>query len=120
MNTESLRNTTIVLLVSLFTAAQALGAETASAEKKTNPHTRPAAGGVTSLDVYADRAGCIHLLTADDTPGGPVRLRYARSDGATDTWSAGVNVGENQAPPSPVHRGQDAQVAASGKHVVAV
>jgi hypothetical protein len=79
--------------------------------KKTDP-------GVASLDVYASGPR-LHLLTAHRDPGQPAQLRFQRSDDAGQTWSSAVLVAPAQPPPSPVTRGQDAQIAAAGDIVVA-
>src|SRR5687768_7892324 len=77
--------------------------------KKTDP-------GVASLDVYASGPR-LHLLTAHRDPGQPAQLRFQRSDDAGQTWSSAVLVAPTQPPPSPVTRGQDAQIAAAGDRV---
>jgi hypothetical protein len=79
--------------------------------KKTDP-------GVVSLDVYAS-GGRLNLLTAHRDPGQPAKLLYQRSGDAGQTWSPAVSVAPTQPPPSPVTRGQDAQIAAAGNMLVA-
>jgi hypothetical protein len=101
-------------------ALVALASASLGAEQKGHSHTRPAGGGVTSLDVYADVRARLHLLIAEDVPGGAVALKYARSEDAGQTWLPAIAVGVGQPPPDPVHRGMDAQIAAAGDHVVAV
>jgi photosystem II stability/assembly factor-like uncharacterized protein len=106
----------IAILLSLCCSA------TFAAEHDHHDHastTAPASAGVVSLDIYPTTGGPqLHLLTAT---GSPAHLIYQRSDDAGQTWSAPVPVGENQPPPSPIHRGMDAQLAASpdGTHLLA-
>jgi photosystem II stability/assembly factor-like uncharacterized protein len=76
--------------------------------------------GVASLDIYASPDNTLHLLLARrPAPEAAATLEYLRSTDAGQTWSTPVPVGTNQPAPSPIHRGQDAQVAASGHNLVA-
>jgi Neuraminidase (sialidase) len=77
--------------------------------------------GVISLDVYAETASRLHLLTAERFAAGEKpSLRYARSDDGGETWSAPVPLGEGQPAPEPVKRGNDAQIVAAGDRLLAV
>lgn len=76
--------------------------------------------GVASLDVYASPDNTLHLLLAHrPAPDQPAILQYLRSTDSGQTWSTPVPVGQNQPAPSPIHRGQDAQIAAAGNHLIA-
>lgn len=76
--------------------------------------------GVVSLDVFAEGA-TLHLLIADRTAAGrSPAMRYQRSDDGGATWGEPVPVGVGQPGPDPAHRGLDAQIAASGKKLVAM
>jgi hypothetical protein len=76
--------------------------------------------GVVSLDVYAEGAK-LHLLTAERVASGrsPV-MHYQHSEDGGATWSTPVSVGVGQPGPEPAHRTLDAQIAASGKHLLAI
>ena len=77
------------------------------------------APGVASLDVYATGDTVLHLLIARrPAPAVPATLEYLRSTDAGQTWSTPTPVVTNQ-PPSPIHRGQDAQIAAAGNNLIA-
>jgi hypothetical protein len=74
--------------------------------------------GVTSLDVYTDgHSICVlsGLRLADGSDG----LQYVGSNDAGEHWSAPVRVDQHM--PTPYNRlGMDPQIAASGKHLIAV
>lgn len=76
--------------------------------------------GVESLDVVVS-GGALHLLLGnyDSTTQRPA-LQHLRSTDAGMTWSVPVRVDAGAAPPHQPHRGQDAQLAASGDRLVAV
>jgi hypothetical protein len=103
----------LLALLSLPTLAQHADHSAHGAKQdKTSP-------GVASLDVYVAN-NTLHLLLARRTaPTQPATLEYLRSVDAGQTWSTPVRVGQDQPAPSPIHRGQDAQIAASGNNVVA-
>lgn len=74
---------------------------------------------VESLDVYG-LGRTIHLLLAGaEAEGGKQWLRYLRSDNAGRTWSQPVRINAAGAGPYGLHRGNDAQIAASGDRLVA-
>jgi hypothetical protein len=88
---------------------------------RTQSKGKPGTAGlekVTSLDVYKD-GSTVNLLL-----GGPVgkqiALRYLRSTDGGATWSAPVAVDTGSSPPYDVHRGDDAQIAAHSKHLLAI
>lgn len=79
-----------------------------------------ATADVKSLDVYTDGA-VIHLLTGEaDVESDGVRLFYRRSSDGGASWTKSVRVDEGSTPPHKPRRGADAQLAASGNHLVAV
>ena len=80
--------------------------------------TRPA--GVVSLDVCAS-AGRLHLLVGmQDPKDAAARLEHLWSTDGGITWSKAVRVDADNQPAAGLHRGMDAQIAASGDHLVAV
>jgi Neuraminidase (sialidase) len=102
----------LLLVLSLPTTAQHAD-HSPHKQDKTSP-------GVASLDVYASPDNTLHLLLARrSAPSAPATLEYLRSTDSGQTWSPPTPVGLNQPAPSPIHRGQDAQVAASGNNLVA-
>ncbi len=111
MNTRTFN--ALMLCLILLACATAHGAD----DKPKHDHR--AGSGVVSLDVYADR-NRIHLLVATREAEKPPELQYQRSDDGGETWSAPMTIGVGQPPPEPAHRGMDAQIAASGEHIVAV
>lgn len=81
--------------------------------------TKPKDPGVVSLDVCVDR-NRIFLLTATRTNDRPAVMVLQRSDDGGATWTMPVPIGADQPAPEPIHRGMDAQIAASGDHVIAI
>lgn len=79
---------------------------------------RTANSGVVSLDAYADR-GAVHLLIGTER-NGSVRLDYRRSDDEGRSWSDPVRVDERGPSPHGPVRGNDAQIAAFGKNLLAI
>ncbi len=73
---------------------------------------------VRSLDVYVD-GSTIDLLLAGPI-GKHMAVRYLESSDGGKHWSRPVSVPTDNEPPGSIHRGNDAQIAASGKHLVAV
>ncbi|MDN5864236.1 MAG: exo-alpha-sialidase [Gammaproteobacteria bacterium] len=73
---------------------------------------------VKSLDVYVD-GSTIHLLLAGPV-GEKMAVRYLESTDGGKTWSERVAVPTYGKPPYGIYRGADAQIAASGKHLIAV
>jgi Neuraminidase (sialidase) len=108
------RTAHLLLSVLMLVCLDAVAADTDKPK-----HDHRAASGVTSLDVYAD-GDRLHLLIATREVERPPELAYQRSDDGGETWSQPVRVGVGQEAPEPAHRGMDAQIAASGEHVVAV
>lgn len=91
-----------------------------SAHQVGQHHERPPLRGVHSLDVYADGA-VLHLLAGEyPSPAKAPQLRYRRSTDGGETWSAPFRVDSGIKPYQLIHRGNDAQIAARGKQVVAV
>jgi hypothetical protein len=81
-------------------------------------HSSP---GVVACDV-ADSGGGVHLLLgqssgADDRH---FTLAYTRSDDGGATWTPPVSVPTDHAAPARMHRGDDPQLAANGRHVMAM
>jgi len=76
--------------------------------------------GIESLDVAAE-GGTVHLLLGDYAPNtkSPALL-HLRSTDAGATWSKPVRVDAGAAVPHQPHRGQDAQIAASGTKLAAI
>jgi hypothetical protein len=107
-----------VLTVSAF-ILKAAAQESSGAH---HPHVSPAVGtnDVRSLDVYAD-GGTIHLLLGVYASESPMpRFQYLRSTDGGSHWTAPAPVYGGTATPYAVHRGMDAQIAASGDNIVAV
>lgn len=76
--------------------------------------------GVESLDVVVD-GSAIHLLLGNyDANSQSPALLHLRSADAGATWGAPVRVDAGAAVPHQPHRGQDAQLAASGARLVSV
>ncbi|KAF0181438.1 MAG: BNR repeat-containing protein [Limisphaerales bacterium] len=76
--------------------------------------------GVESLDVAVD-GGTVHLLLGNyDTNSKSPALLHLRSADAGATWSRPVRVDAGAAAPHQPHRGQDAQIAASGTKLAAI
>jgi len=75
---------------------------------------------VASFDLYRDGAR-IHLLAAGTSRDGETpELRYIRSDDGGESWSEPTRPGLGQPAPTKSHRGNDVQVAAHGRQVVAL
>lgn len=82
-------------------------------------HARHASpGGVTSLDVYA-RGEVIDLLTAESAGSQPAALWHRRSTDAGKSWSTPQRVDAGLPAPRRPHRGDDAQIAFDGRHIIA-
>ncbi len=78
------------------------------------------ATGVVSLDV-SESAGVLHLLLGvQDEAGARPRLEHLRSANAGAAWSAPTRVDAGNAAAVGLHRGMDAQIAASGDRLIAV
>ena len=76
--------------------------------------------GVESLDVVVD-GNTIHLLLGDyDTNSKSPVLLHLRSADAGANWSQAVRVDAGATPALAPHRGMDAQLAASGRKLVAI
>lgn len=76
--------------------------------------------GIESLDVVAE-GKTVHLLLGDYAPNSKSPgLVHLRSADAGVTWSTPVRVDAGAAVPHQPHRGQDAQLAASGAKLVAI
>lgn len=76
--------------------------------------------GVESLDVVVE-GGTVHLLLGNyDSNSKSPALLHLRSADAGATWSKPVRVDAGAAPPHQPHRGQDAQIAASGTKLAAI
>lgn len=77
---------------------------------------------IRSFDVYADQ-GSLHVLlagTVGEQQAMPV-LRYLRSGDGGHTWSAPAAISTGKAPLNQsIHRGNDVQIAAAGKRLMAV
>ncbi len=76
------------------------------------------AAGVTSLDVHA-RGEVIDLLTAEGVGSQPATLWHRRSTDAGKSWSAAHRVDAGLPSPRRPHRGDDAQIAFDGRHLIA-
>ena len=76
------------------------------------------AGGVTSLDIYA-RGEVIDVLTAESSGSQPATLWHRRSSDGGKSWSGPHRVDAGLPPPRRPHRGDDAQVAFDGRHIIA-
>lgn len=76
--------------------------------------------GIESLDVTVE-GGALHLLLGryDSNAKTPVLLHLRSADAGT-TWTTPVRVDSGTAAPHQPHRGQDAQLAASGTRLVSV
>jgi len=76
--------------------------------------------GVQSLDVTSD-GSCLHLLLGSATSKSPSSLleHLVSNDGGA-TWSSPVIIDTTKTPPAGMRRGMDAQIAASGSHVIVV
>lgn len=76
--------------------------------------------GVQSLDIC--RSGQrLHLLLGEiAAKEGPAVISHRWSDDGGATWSDAVRVDADNQPAAGLHRGMDAQIAASGDHLVAV
>jgi hypothetical protein len=80
----------------------------------------PSLDGIQSLDVSSDGSR-LHLLLGEATSTAPVPvLRHLVSTDGGTTWSEPVLIDTRMTPPSGMRRGMDAQIAASGAHVVIV
>jgi len=111
----SLARRNIGALLWLLAAASSAGAHPAGQQ-----HERPPLRGTHSLDVYAD-GDVLHLLVGEyPSPAKAPQLRYRRSTDGGETWSAPFRVDSGIRPYQLIHRGNDAQIAARGKQVVAV
>jgi hypothetical protein len=116
MNLPILLTVALIAAASLPTRAQAPShAHSPTSMPSSHNHEDP---GVASLDVCA-QGDRVHLLLANRAPGRPAVLEDLGSEDGGRTWAAPVRVGAGQPAPSPVHRGQDAQIAAAGDHLVA-
>ncbi|MGH8580420.1 MAG: exo-alpha-sialidase [Gammaproteobacteria bacterium] len=76
---------------------------------------------ISSLDVYPDQ-GSLHVLLAGSAGGKATSvLRYLCSDDGGHTWSEPAAIYTGKAPLNQsIHRGNDVQIAAAGKRLVAV
>src|SRR4051794_15275896 len=100
----------LLLALTTLTARAQHADHSAHKQDKSSP-------GVASLDIYASPDNTLHLLLPQrPPPTAPATLQYLRSVDAGQTWSTPTPVGTNQPAPSPIHRGQDAQIAAAGNH----
>jgi hypothetical protein len=111
------RSRRIPRLAALLIALCGATAPAADHEHHHTPTPVTTTPGTLSLDIFSTGPR-LHLLTAS---GHPAVLHYQYSDDAGRTWSPPTPVGADQPAPSPVHRGMDAQIAASpdGKHLLA-
>lgn len=75
---------------------------------------------VHTLDVYADNNVIHTLLSGIDSNSQQLAVRYMNSSDAGETWSTPVTVNEHISGVKKSKRGNDFQVAASGKTVMAV
>jgi BNR/Asp-box repeat protein len=89
----------------------------AEAPKHEHAHKHGGSGAV-SLDVWGEGKR-IHVLSVVLEEGKAAVLQYQRSEDG-GTLSAPVAVGKDQAPPEPIRRGMDAQIAGHGDKLVAV
>jgi hypothetical protein len=115
--------TNLFYRVALFLVPLALtGAAGAAHEMKHAPaghHVQPKQHGVVSLDIYRDGA-LLHLLTVEADAKADVRqLLYRQSGDDGKMWSKPVRVHHDSASIYAMTRGNDAQIAASGKRVLA-
>ncbi len=75
---------------------------------------------VASFDLYRD-GDSIHLLAAGASARGETpELRYIRSDDGGESWSEPTRPGLGQPAPTKSHRGNDVQIAAHGRQVIAL
>ncbi|MHA3771529.1 sialidase family protein [Verrucomicrobiota bacterium sgz303538] len=83
-------------------------------------HEHTAKTGVQSLDVYAE-GGHLHLLLGEyrHETGETPCLYHRHSEDGGITWSEPVRVDTGLSPAQSPHRGMDAQIAASGDHILA-
>lgn len=73
--------------------------------------------GVLSLDVYRD-GGLLHVLTLEIDAGHTRRLLYRQSSDDGRTWTNAVHIDHASASIYDLTRGNDAQIAASGRRIV--
>ncbi len=106
-------------LVPFALPAQPAAAPAASPPQRTPP---PPAGltEISGFDVFAD-GDTVHLLVGQgDKRGGPVKLVYRQSQDGGQQWSEPVQVNSNDQTLMAPHPGENAQIAAHGKLVMAV
>ncbi|MDB5904129.1 MAG: repeat domain protein [Betaproteobacteria bacterium] len=94
----------------------AFGAAAADSAHRHSPAT--SAGSVTSLDLYA-RGDTLDVLTGESDTKSQVALWHRQSRDGGRTWSAPSRVDAGMPPPRRPHRGNDAQIASDGRHLVA-
>src|SRR5688500_10338560 len=82
-------------------------------------HGASSAGGVVSLDVYS-RGDVVDVLTGESTGSrDPVTLWHRQSRDGGKSWSGASRVDAKLPRPRRPHRGDDAQIASDGRHVMA-
>ncbi len=118
------------VLIALVASMSLIGAKVIHAVEAQGPARAQAQGiqvaypdaGLTdirSLDVYIDHR-TIHVLLAGSQAGAPTPvLRYLRSKDGGESWSAPMVI-ESSDPLGHMKRGNDVQIAAAGKRLVAV
>jgi Neuraminidase (sialidase) len=110
----------VATVFAVATLARAADEKSAGGAGAHGSHGGKSAVGVLSLDVCS-LGPRVHLLIAERIAAGePPVMRYLRSEDGGATWAAPVTVGEGQPGPDAAHRGLDAQIAASGDHLLAM
>jgi len=112
---EHLKNAFLAAVVLAF--ASGASAQHAHHEGHGMAQAAPAQQGVFSLDVYRD-SGTIHVLTGEEKDAAGSLWHRSSADGGR-SWSAPVRVDGGVAPRA-TRRGDDAQIAARGRTVLAV
>jgi hypothetical protein len=91
----------------------------AAAADSAHHHSPSAASGsVTSLDVYT-RGDTLDVLTGEADAKSQVALWHRQSRDGGRTWSDASRVDAGMPPARRPHRGNDAQIASDGRHLVA-
>ena len=103
--------------IALYAAALVVAAGAALAAAHGSRHGS-APAGVVSLDVHA-RGDVLDVLTGESGASKHVTLWHRQSRDGGKSWSAPSRVDAGMPPPRRPHRGDDAQIASDGRHIIA-